>query len=104
VILLCILAAYCLFAIIAICMFFNWISTGDPYQWPGQTTAPTTPSPDVERQRTYKPDEIRVERGDWSRAGGDVRCGVCDCVYYDHPSVIGYSWLRRTCTGKLVKL
>lgn len=106
--LLILLLAYLVFAVIAICMFFNWISTGDPNGAVNGAVSgdapPNSPPPDVERARAYRPDVIRVERGDWSCAGGDVVCSVCGCVYYDHSSVIGYTWLRRTCTGKLVKL
>jgi len=29
------LGIYVVFGTIAICMFFNWISTGDPYRFPG---------------------------------------------------------------------
>lgn len=57
------------------------------------------------RRKPYEPDRIRVDKlGDWHRASGEVVCEVCGCVYYDHPPVTGYEWLRRTCAGKLVKL
>ncbi len=54
--------------------------------------------------RPFKPDRIRVDRGDYTRAGGDVVCSICGCCYYDHPNVRGYEWLHRACDGKLLKL
>lgn len=60
--------------------------------------------PRPERLRPYKLDEIRVERGDWYRAGGDCICEVCGCKYYDHQPVTGFRWLRKLCDGSLVKL
>lgn len=57
-----------------------------------------------ERRRPFLPDQIRVEQGDWFRAGGDCICEKCGCTYYQHTHVIGYRWLRRLCDGTLVKL
>lgn len=57
-----------------------------------------------ERRKPYKPDAVRVERGDYIRAGGDVMCDVCRCAYYEHAPVVGFEWLQRLCDGKLVKL
>jgi hypothetical protein len=57
-----------------------------------------------EHQRPYKPDLIRVTRGDWVRASGACICEVCGEEYYDHAPVIGYDWLTRLCDGRLVKL
>ena len=54
--------------------------------------------------RMFKPDRIRVERGDWIRVSGDIECTICGCVYYDHAPVQGYPWLKRLCDGRLVKL
>jgi len=54
--------------------------------------------------RPSKPDQIRMERGDWSRASGDVVCDYCSCLYYDHPQVPGYPFIRKLCNGRLVKL
>jgi len=58
----------------------------------------------VEPRRPFKPDEIRVERGDWQRASGLCRCEICGCEYYAHANVRGYEWLNRLCDGRLVKL
>jgi len=58
----------------------------------------------LERVRPYRPDIVRVDRGDWKRAGGDCICDVCGFVYYDHQVVTGYRWLRKLCNGELVKL
>lgn len=54
--------------------------------------------------RPFKPDRIQVNRGNWRRAGGDSVCAGCACVYYDHATVRGFTWLRRLCNGDLVKL
>ncbi len=56
------------------------------------------------RIRPYKPDMIRIELGDYTRAGGDVICDICGCPYQDHSPVVGYVWLTRLCDGRLVKL
>lgn len=58
---------------------------------------------DSDRKRPYKPDLIRVERGDWSRASGMCLCDVCATAYFDHAPVTGYEWLTRLCDGRLVK-
>lgn len=58
----------------------------------------------VDERRPYKPDQIRVDRGEYDRAAGDTVCETCGCVYYDHAPVVGYSWLHRLCNGKFVKL
>lgn len=51
-----------------------------------------------------KPDQFRIDRGDYIRAGGDVTCSVCGFKYYDHPEVKGAEWLNRSCDGTLLKL
>lgn len=56
------------------------------------------------RQRPYRPDVVRVEKGDYTRVGGDVICEICGCPYKDHIEVTGYSWLNRLCDGRLVHL
>ena len=56
------------------------------------------------RRRPYKPDVIRVERGDWTRASGMTLCEVCAVCYFDHAPVVGFEWLNRLCDGRLVKL
>lgn len=58
----------------------------------------------TERARPYKPDQIRVDRGDYVRASGLVLCEVCGVCYFDHPPVVGFEWLRRACDGRLLKL
>jgi hypothetical protein len=58
----------------------------------------------VELSRPNKIDQERVERADWNRASGDVECPHCTHVYYDHPTVPGFEWLHRLCSGRLVKL
>lgn len=57
-----------------------------------------------ERQRAYKPDVIRVDRGDYVRASGMVLCETCGVCYFDHAPVTGFSWLVRACDGRLLKL
>lgn len=57
-----------------------------------------------ERRRPYKPDAMRVERGDWLRAGGAVICSVCGFEYRKHAPVVGFEWLNRLCNGMLVRL
>jgi hypothetical protein len=58
----------------------------------------------AELSRPNKCDQERVERADWQRSSGDVECPTCGHVYYDHPTVPGFEWLHRTCSGKLYKL
>ena len=58
----------------------------------------------IETRRPNKVDKHRIDHGDYVRASGDVTCKVCGHVYYDHPAVMGYEWLRRACDGKLLKL
>lgn len=58
----------------------------------------------IEPERPFKPDRIRIDRGDWRRASGMCVCQICGCDYYDHPNVRGYEWLTRLCDGQLVKL
>jgi len=56
------------------------------------------------RRRPYKPDVIRVERGDYVRVCGLTICVTCGCELYDHAPVTGYAFLRRRCDGVFVKL
>lgn len=56
------------------------------------------------RERPKKPDEKRVDAGDWMRASGDVKCRDCGFEYREHDTVRGYRWLHRLCSGRLVKL
>ena len=54
--------------------------------------------------KPFRPDTIRVERGDYVRVSGDVECPVCGCEYWMHATVQGYEFLRRACDGRLLKL
>lgn len=65
---------------------------------------PRTQAYEPMRSRPYKPDIIRVERGDYTRASHLVVCTICSCTYGDHPPVLGYEWLTRLCDGRLVHL
>ncbi|QIG77419.1 hypothetical protein EVB64_093 [Rhizobium phage RHph_TM61] len=56
------------------------------------------------RFRPYKPDQIRIERGEDYRAGTHTICDHCGCEYADHEPVVGYEFLNRLCNGNLVKL
>lgn len=58
----------------------------------------------LEPKRPNKVDKHRIDHGDYVRASGDVTCAVCGHVYYDHPTVSGFEWLRRACDGRLLKL
>lgn len=49
-------------------------------------------------------DQHMLEEGLWSRAHGDCECVDCDKPYWKHPQVLGATWLRRICDGRLVKL
>lgn len=65
----------------------------------------TSKTGDLNREwKANKVDKHRVDHGDFARAGGDVTCKVCGHVYYDHPVVVGFEWLRRACDGRLLKL
>lgn len=59
---------------------------------------------DVVPKRPNKVDKHRIDHGDYVRASGDVMCKVCGHIYYDHPVVVGFEWLRRACDGRLLKL
>jgi len=59
---------------------------------------------DEETRRPYKPDIIRVDRGDYVRASGMVLCEICGVAYFDHAPVQGFEWLHRACDGRLLKL
>lgn len=54
--------------------------------------------------KPYRPDKVRVERGDFIRVGGDMICDVCGCAYWEHAPVQGMEFLRRRCDGMLLKL
>lgn len=54
--------------------------------------------------KPFKPDLIRVDRGDYVRASGEVVCEICGCKYWEHPTVHGFEWLHRACDGRLLKL
>jgi hypothetical protein len=56
------------------------------------------------RWRPYKPDQLRVDAGDYTRASGDAICTRCNVPYYDHAPVVGFEFLRRACDGRLLKL
>lgn len=58
----------------------------------------------AEVEKPFKPDQWRVDTGDYVRVGGDATCNVCGMPYYDHATVRGYRWLHRACDGRLVKL
>lgn len=48
---------------------------------------------------------IKVDIGDWVRAGGDCICQVCKKAYKKHRHLPGnYYWLNELCDGTLVKL
>ncbi len=49
-------------------------------------------------------DKEKVDEGDFTRAGGDSICPVCDMPYFSHPNVVGALWLTKLCDGRLVKL
>lgn len=51
-----------------------------------------------------RPDEIRVEDGDWYEMMRGHICEECGCRYEEHVRVPGYWWLTRLCNGDLVKL
>lgn len=61
-------------------------------------------SPESSKRRPNKVDQHRVSQGEIVYAGGDAACDHCGYVYYDHPSVVGFEWLRRACDGRLLKL
>lgn len=61
-------------------------------------------SGDTGKRRPNKVDQHRVDQGEIVRAGGDVACDHCGHLYYDHPAVVGFEWLRRACDGRLLKL
>lgn len=50
-----------------------------------------------------RPDQIRVEEGDYELGGADYICD-CGCRYDEHVKVPGYWWLRRLCDGTFIKL
>jgi hypothetical protein len=56
------------------------------------------------RRRPYKPDQKRVDAGDYVRASGLAICDGCGFPYFDHPPVVGFEWLQRACDGRLLKL
>jgi hypothetical protein len=65
------------------------------------------------RTRLLKPHVFPAppfNENDWKRAGGDVRCETCGCVYYDHPldpdalSFDDLPYLHVLCDGRRVKL
>jgi hypothetical protein len=56
------------------------------------------------RKRPYRPDVIRVDRGDYARVSHQMVCNVCSCEYWEHAPVLGFEWLTRLCDGRLVKL
>lgn len=49
-------------------------------------------------------DHHMIEEGLWTRAHGDCECVDCDLPFWKHPQVLGATWLRRLCDGRLVKL
>lgn len=51
-----------------------------------------------------KPDQIRVDDGDWYEAIASNTCFHCGCRFDEHVKVPGYWWLTRLCDGDLVKL
>lgn len=58
----------------------------------------------IEAKRPNKVDKHRIDHSDYVHASGDVICRVCGHIYYDHPVVVGFGWLRRACDGRLLKL
>lgn len=75
-------------------------------QWKMETEAIGTQEPvlPLSLAKPNKVDQKRVDDGDWYRAGGDAICEHCGFVYYDHPPVPHFLWLRRLCNGNLIKL
>jgi hypothetical protein len=68
-------------------------------------SGPPVPVPArVADERRYQPDRIRVDRGEYVRAGGDATCEVCGCAYRHHAPVQGYPIFYRACDGRLLKL
>jgi hypothetical protein len=63
-----------------------------------------TSQPPAPTRRPFKPDQHRVNRGDWRRASGLTICAICHFPFADHADVRGYEWLQRLCDGRLVKL
>jgi hypothetical protein len=57
----------------------------------------------LDRRRPSKPDEKRVDSGDYIRTG-DCVCDRCGFAYRYHAPVQGFEWLRRLCDGRLAKL
>lgn len=49
-------------------------------------------------------DADRIDQNIWYRAGQETICSVCGLPYRLHPEVQGCRWLRRVCSGDLVKL
>jgi hypothetical protein len=64
--------------------------------WP-RTSAP---APTV----VFKPDWLRVQRGDCKADRADAPCTVCGCTFAEHAPVQGYPCLHRACDGRLLKL
>jgi chromosome segregation ATPase len=59
---------------------------------------------EADRSRPFRPDQKRMDRGDWSRASQYTVCEVCGCQFWEHATVQGYQWVHRICDGRLVKL
>lgn len=49
-------------------------------------------------------DKVVLLDGSWIRADGEASCQMCGVAYRLHPEVQGALWLRRSCSGLLVKL
>lgn len=58
----------------------------------------------TEPRKPYRPDQVRVDRGDFVRVSQMSTCVVCGCDYWEHAPVQGFEWLRRGCDGRLLKL
>lgn len=49
----------------------------------------------------------KLERGEFSHAGGDAKCADCGRPYFDHDALAlppGSGWFAVACDGRLLKL
>ncbi len=58
----------------------------------------------VASKKPFRPDQKRMDAGDWQRASQYSVCPVCELEYWEHATVQGFEWVHRICDGKLVKL
>lgn len=50
--------------------------------------------------------QVRIDHGDWYRAGGECICLICGNNYghYIHRPIEGFEWLNLLCNNDLIKL